>query len=299
MYSTSTNFDAKYITWECTTECNYSCSYCWPGCHDGKYRWPDSDKTDKLISYLEDFADGKTVILDIMGGEPTLWPDLERFCHAVGKHSLITFSSNGSRTARWWRNFSAPINHLLFSFHPEFADEEQFAEMLAVVDKRYKTTVMILYHPTLKEKCLAAWDRFTQGDLEIACKMKRIISPVFEDQYTEQDTEILLRKYFNSKVQAKILDMKMFVDNKEVNPAELIATNNHSFEGWYCQLGNNYRYIRADGSIYGAACGVATCIGNVYEAGEQQQPNVTKCTAKSCDCQVDLILNTKDVVRKN
>lgn len=297
MYRTSNKFNGKYITWECTTVCNYNCSYCWPSCHDGKHRWPSLEKTNKLIEYVNNFSKGKPVIFDIMGGEPTLWPDLERFCHAIGKHSLITFSSNGSRTARWWRKFTAPINHLLFSFHPEFADIEQFIKVLAEVDKRYRTTVMILYHPSLRDKCLSAWDRFTQGNLEIVCKMKRIISPVFDDYYTLQDKEILLRKYFNSNIISHNLDMTMYIDNEEVNPSELIANNKHSFEGWYCRLGNNYRYIRADGNIYGAACNVATCIGNVYTTGEITSPVVVKCTSKFCDCQTDLILNTKDVVR--
>jgi len=297
LYRTSNKFDGKYITWECTTECNYNCSYCWPACHDGKYRWPSAEKTNKLIDYVNNFSNRKPLILDIMGGEPTLWPDLERFCHLVSKYCLITFSSNGSRTARWWRNFTAPINRLLFSFHPEFADIEQFAEILAEVGKRYRTTVMILYHPSLKEKCLAAWERFTRGDLEISCKMKRIISPMLDDYYTLQDKEILLRKYFNNKVTAQHIDIKMFIDNKEIDPSELIANNEHSFEGWYCCLGNNYRYIRADGNIYGAACKVATSIGNVYTTGEVTPPTIVKCTSKFCDCQVDLILNTKDVVR--
>ena len=29
-----------YINFLCTTICNYKCSYCYPGCNDGKYRWP-------------------------------------------------------------------------------------------------------------------------------------------------------------------------------------------------------------------------------------------------------------------
>lgn len=302
--STSNNFKGKYITWECTTQCNYACSYCWPACHDGKYRWPDEEKTNRLIEYIKDFSQGQQVVLDIMGGEPTLWPDLQRFCHAVSDYSLITFSSNGSRTARWWRDFTAPINHLLFSFHPENADIDHYVEMLREVHTRYRITVFILYHPMFKETCLRAWDRLTAGDLEIAVKMKRINTPdnsstIIPIKYTEDDREILLRDYFNCVAKMKYVDMEMFIDGEQVNPDELIAKDQHRFTGWHCQLGQNYRYIRADGSIYGAACGVATSLGNVYEQGEIKKPEYTTCTTKFCDCRVDLILNTKDVVRKN
>lgn len=299
--STSTKFQGKYITWECTTQCNYACSYCWPQCHDGKYRWPDSNKTDRLIKYVKEFSDNKTVVLDIMGGEPTLWPDLQRFCHAVGDYSLITFSSNGSRTARWWRNFSAPINHLAFSFHPENADIDHYVEMLREVHTRYRTTVFILYHPQFKDICLEAWDKLTQGDLEISVKMKRINTPdnsnqIFKIDYTDSDREILLRDYFNCVVKMEYVDMEMQIDSVKVDPNELIATDQHSFTNWKCNLGQEYRYIRADGTIYGAACEVATPLGNVYDHGEIKSPECVTCTAKFCDCQVDLILNTKHVV---
>lgn len=295
MFSTSTNFDAKYITWECTTECNYKCSYCWPACHDGKYRWPDTDKTNKLIEYIKTFSQDKTVILDIMGGEPTLWPDLERFCHAVDKNSLITFSSNGSRTARWWQNFTAPINHLVFSFHPENANVEHFLQMLNEVHVRYRTTVYVLYHPKFKDICLNAFDKLTTNDLKISVKMKRIID---NDRFNStEDIEILSKIYFNCEIKAKQVDMDMFIDNTLVNPNKLIAQDKHSFTGWTCNLGQNYRYIKADGTIYGAACSVATALGNVYEHGETVAPSATTCTAKFCDCAVDLVLNTKHVVR--
>lgn len=295
MFRTSTNFDAKYITWECTTECNYKCSYCWPACHDGKYRWPDADKTNKLIEYIKTFSEGKTVILDIMGGEPTLWPDLERFCHAVGNNSLITFSSNGSRTARWWQNFTAPINHLVFSFHPENAHLEHFLQMLNEVHVRYRTTVYVLYHPKFKDICLNAFDKLTTNDLKISVKMKRIID---NDRFNStEDIEILSKIYFNCEIKAKQVDMDMFIDNTLVNPNKLIAQDKHSFTSWTCNLGQNYRYIKADGTIYGAACSVATALGNVYEHGETVAPAATTCTAKFCDCVVDLVLNTKHVVR--
>jgi organic radical activating enzyme len=295
LFSTSTNFNAKYITWECTTECNYACSYCWPTCHDGKYRWPDVDKTNKLIEYVKTFSEGKTVILDIMGGEPTLWPDLERFCHSVGNYSLITFSSNGSRTARWWQNFTAPINHLLFSFHPENGSIEHFLEMLQEVHTRYRTTVYILYHPKFKDICLNAFNTLTNSKLKISVKMKRIIT---EDRFNSiEDVEILSMTYFNCDIKSKYVSMDMFVDNILVNPNELITNDKHSFTGWSCNIGQNYRYIKADGTIYGAACSVATPMGNVYDDGENISPTHTICTTKFCDCKVDLILNTKHVVR--
>lgn len=290
MIKTHTNFAAKYITWECTTECNYACSYCWPSCHDGKYRWPDSNKTDKLINFIQNFSNGNTVILDIMGGEPTLWPDLQRFCHAVSEYSLITFSSNGSRTARWWSNFSAPINHLVFSFHPENANIDKFSKMLSVVDTRYRTTVFILYHPLYKEKCLEAFDTFKNLNLEISLKMKKIESSSIK--YNIEDEKNLLKDYYNCKIKMKTVDTDFFVDGIKVDAREFINLNKNKFKGWKCNLGQNYRYIKANGDIYGASCASAMLLGNIYD-NNISEPNAVKCEEEFCNCQSDLVLNSK------
>lgn len=303
MSETTTNYTNKYITWECTTQCNYACRYCWPACHDGKYRWPDSDKTNRLIEYIENFSDGKRVILDIMGGEPTLWPDLQRFCHSVGDYTDITFSSNGSRTARWWSKFTAPINHLLFSFHPENADLDHYVAMLKQTHQRYRISVLILYHPDFKDICLRAWDRLTQGDLEISCRMKRINSPdhskqIFSVDYTEEDREILLWDYYNCSVKMVHPEMYLYINGVQKDPQTLIATDQHSFTGWQCNLGNStYRYITADGTIYGSACEMRSPMGNVYTLGEIKPAVTLNCAAKFCDCAVDLVLNKRHDLR--
>lgn len=294
MKETSTNFNATYITWECTTECNYSCSYCWPACHDGKHRWPDINKTNKLISYIEKFRKDRPVVLNIIGGEPTLWPNLENFCFTVGKYSLITFISNGSRTAKWWKKFKAPINLLMFSFHPETANIENFIEMLKTVHDRYRIGVFILYHPKFKKKCLEIYNRLVLGDFNISCRMKRIVSHAdYNIEYTAEDKKILLYEYNNCKISLKHPKMDFFVDNKKVNPVEIISADENSFKDWSCQLGSNYRYIKADGTIYGSACGVGSSVGNVYENNELQEPDKVICTLPFCTCRIDLILNKK------
>ena len=286
-------FDEKHITWESTTVCNYDCSYCWPDSHNNKYRWPDAEQTDKLISYVKNFSDGKRVVFDIMGGEPTLWPDLERFCHAVGDYSLITFSTNGSRTARWWENFSAPVNHLLFSFHAEHADIEHYVEVLKAIHNRYRITVLILYHTGYREKCLAAWDRFTQCDLNIQVQFKRINTTPDRMTYTEEDKQILQRSYHNCNIKLVNVSTQFYVDNVLTNPKDLIIHEQNKFAGWSCNLGENYRYIKANGDIYGAACIVAPCVGNVYTTGEVKAMPSIICTTHTCECEVDIVLNSK------
>ena len=296
----NTNFDDFYVTWECTTECNYSCSYCWPSCHDGRYRWPDSSKTNSVIKYLETASSGKKILVDIMGGEPTLWPELQRFCNALYDiGGIVTFSSNGSRTVRWWKNFNAPIDGLVFSFHPEYASIEHYIEIIKSVQYRYNTTIMILYHPLFKEKCLNAWNAFTSnGIYEINVQMKKIYSSDIE--YNNDDKNILSYEYSNSTIKKINCQMDLFMNDIIVSPRNLIASGKNLFFNLNCQLGNNYRYITANGDVFGASCSTARKypMGNVYNNSGIIDPPIVKCNDSSCGCYVDLVLNTKWYTRE-
>lgn len=295
----TTNYESKYIIWEATTVCNYSCRYCWPEYYDGKYRWPDDEKTDKLIKYIKKFSEDKKIIFDIMGGEPTLWPNLQKFCYSIKDYAYTTFSSNGSRTVRWWDKFTAPLDHLILSFHPEFANVDHYVNVLKTIHQRYGVTVYILYHPEFKDICLRAWNSFTKGNLEISCQMKRIYTdehsqPVFSTEYSEEDKKILMFNYNNRKIQLHLPKMDLIRDGKIVDPHEEIAKGLNSFTGWQCNLGGDlWRYILADGTIYGSACRMRSPMGNVYTDGETTKPACVTCTLKYCNCRLDLILNKK------
>lgn len=290
MYSVTPVFEHKYLTWECTTWCNYACTYCPPECHSGKYRWPNEQQTENLIQYIKEFRQDKTLVLDIMGGEPTLWPGFRNFCNYVGEFSVITFSSNGSRTARWWRKFEAPIGHLLFSFHPENADIDHYVEMLNEIHNKYKVTVLILYHPEYKSYCQQVFDRLTQGDLNIGVSMKRI----WGQEYTsEEEQELKQTKWIGGKSMDSRLWIDMKVDGQIVNKDHFLKEERNKFLGWECNLGENYRYIRADGSVWGASCKVGWSLGNVYDDQIIAQPRPIVCGVERCDCLVDITLNSK------
>jgi MoaA/NifB/PqqE/SkfB family radical SAM enzyme len=293
MHKTHTNFDGKYITWECTTVCNYNCSYCWPNSHDGKYRWPNEDQLIKLIDYIKNFSDGKKVTLDIMGGEPTLWPKFKEFCNIVSDYAEIHFSSNGSRKARWWKDFNASISLLMFSYHPEYANTAHFIDVLSTVDTRYSTLVYILYHPDYKEKCLDAFKQFKESNLQIDCMMKKIDCL----NYTKEEIDDLFRlSFLKSKIPLAEFNPTYYIDDVEINPDIIIKNKKNSFLNWNCNLGQNYRYIRASGEVHGASCSVSESLGNIYFNDSIKDPSPMICTSNFCGCKTDVVLNNKHKV---
>jgi len=282
----------KHITWECTTVCNYSCSYCWPDCHNGLYRWPSLEQTESLISYLKTFSNNDPVLIDIMGGEPTLWPHLNKFCNDISDFAIISFSTNGSRTFRFWQEFNAPIDHLIFSFHPEFASIDHYIEILKLLQHRYHVSVLILYHPLYKEKCELLFDTIDKTGIEVNVSYKFI-------QFSEEielPREMLLninKSIYRSPVaKSNIQDSPWTINDREIDPEKLIKSRGNKFLNWTCYLGEIYRYIKANGDIYGAACGIAPKIGNVYD-GVFNDPYPIVCSAKYCDCKTDVTHNRK------
>lgn len=76
--------------------CNFTCPYCHnPELARGEY--PQRITVEELLGFLR----SRSTLLDgvvITGGEPTLWPQLPQFCHAIKQLKLkVKLDTNGSR----------------------------------------------------------------------------------------------------------------------------------------------------------------------------------------------------------
>lgn len=283
----------KHVAWECTTVCNYSCTYCKPYFHDGKYRWPSKDHTDNLISYLQDYSSGDPIILDIMGGEPTLWPGLRDFCKKVSNFCFVTFSTNGSRSLRYWEQFDVPLDHLLFSFHPETASTEHFLSVLEKIQNRMYITVQILYHPNYKDKCEHLFNMIDNRGFKVEVEYKFIeLGP---ENILPKKMKKNITKQINRNECSKntLQHTKWLVNGVSSDPRLFIKNQINQFQGYQCFVGEHYRYILANGDIYGAQCNVAPLLGNIYNTDEKKIPQPVICTRRDCYCLSDLVLNKK------
>lgn len=287
----------KHITWECTTVCNYACSYCAPELHDSKYRWPSSKQTDKIINLVKDFSNGEKIAFDIMGGEPTLWPSLEIFCEALKDIADISFSSNGSRTLRYWKSFKAPLDRIYLSFHAEFADVDHFLNITKILSSKYTTHVFIMYNPAYKQKCLELADKIESNNIQNCSFAFKFIN---DDaiNYTEEDKHLMSRTYqtWNENSidyrRSHFSNSKLKQNGKVINDLyAYIRDGKNKYKGWKCQQGDNYLYIDKDGSIYGAACRTVK-YGNVWKDYNIDLQRII-CTKNTCSCVADIRLTKK------
>ena len=193
MHYITTNPLFKKITWEMTNYCNYKCSYCNAECNSGSVPLPKD--YDHIIRLVENFRDNQPLIFDIMGGEPTLWSKFKDFCIALKntsyKNTHIVFSTNASRTMRWWKTFDAPISDLGLSFHPEEASVEHFVDVLKEIHYKYNVTVYLMCPPKCYEKSIELFKKIEEVQLVVRAMLKPVMdwssgSKGYVDGYTEK-----------------------------------------------------------------------------------------------------------------
>ncbi len=80
-----------------TDACNLACAYCWQRGAGGQMGW------DLFTACLANARRLDAGVISFLGGEPTLWPHLDRAVAACARAGLLTdLTSNGSRLDEEW-----------------------------------------------------------------------------------------------------------------------------------------------------------------------------------------------------
>ncbi len=284
----------KNVVWMTTTVCNYSCSYCAPNLHDGKYRWVNN--YENVLNIIKNFRKNYPLVLELMGGEPTLWPNLQEFCKTVynsKEKTSIQFTSNGGRTLKYWEKFDALIDTLGFSFHPEFAKEDHYFKILNSLHKRYNVKIFLMMAPNYKERIKNFYQELSNSNLQIDVAIKLIKDNHHGGLvagYTDKDVEFSLQRIWKSKV--SIIDNSYpLLDGQKFIPQELINQGKDKFKGWNCALGIDRLSIEANGDVYGSTCYITKPYGNINNTNILFPTGYTTCTKDYCGCGADISIS--------
>jgi len=315
----NSNKDTLYLQYQFTNTCNYSCWYCWPESHSGSHRWPDLDLIKRNLGHLIEHyrLNGKTkIVINLTGGEPTLWPDLSKFVKFFYekydcKFSLIT---NASRTLSWWETYGKYFDRITISVHNEKCDIDHINR---VADCVYKQNVIVeaqvLMDPKSWNKCIGIIDQLKHSKYKWMISVKEIL---LENQliYNEDQKKFLSQSVkrkpsffyhlFNNK-----LDNKRFTVTHDTGIVERIDYNtiivndwNH-FKGWECNLGVDSIFIDFTGKISGT-CGEflygETNHYNLHDSdfSEKFKPSIkpVTCTKEGCYCSPEVNLKKKKII---
>jgi organic radical activating enzyme len=319
--------DENYLSlqYAFTNVCNYSCNYCWPHAHSGTSRWPDYNTVcksfDHIISVYKNDIGKKTIRLHIQGGEPTLWPKLGEFAKFIYEtHGCrVTMSTNGSRTLRWWEEYSDYFDDIMISVHHEFCDIEHIKAVADLIYNKNNTMVSaaVMMDPKAWDKCKDIIDNLIEHHVPWLVKSWMLVDEheyVVKDMYSKENFEYLENKikrkppieYIDrmkslGAIQLDYTDAYIHFEDGSVTKFkafDVMSNRVNHFFGWNCNLVQDRLVVQDNGEIYGS-CGQRTLFDtgtlNIFDDDfvERFTKDIikpVKCQQLVCGCNSDIKL---------
>lgn len=296
--------------------CNYKCWYCFPGSNEGTHGWPDLELIKKNLSHLiEHYKKNigkKNFYLHVIGGEPTVWKDFGEFTKYFKEQfdCLISISTNGSRTIRWWEEYGHYNDVVMLSCHHERVDVQH---IIAVADlltsKKVVVDANVLMDPRDWNKCVNIVDQLKHSQRKWSINVLEIYHDTIH--YNLEQKKYIshcnkrkpsLIEYFFSKKRRRFEKFNrsptlFFDDNsrKKVPINYISLKEQNHFSGWLCHVGVDTLQVDKDGRIRGA------CDENLYNLDckynildetfvEKFSPKIlpTICHKETCYCQPEI-----------
>ena len=257
-----------------TDFCNYSCSYCFSDLQN-KNRYPKN--TDLVINnfrrifdfYHKNFNKTKIQLIISGGGEPTLWPDLERFCKELKEshNVIIQLISNGSRTIRWWDKTSYYFDSVVLSCHNEFVDIDHYIEVADTLFKNdIKVTGLCVMDARYWDLCISNIEKMKSSKYPWFIEAKPVVdSPgMGMDIYSKDqlsylnnsikrlpDASWLLKRLEDLRLHESVI---LFDDGSvELAKSQTLIVNKwNNFKNWICSVALETLVINSDGMITGS-----------------------------------------------
>lgn len=221
--------------------CNYNCNYC----YNKKPRSNillDLYKLSIFIDKLQ-LQTNKNIIIDLIGGEPTLHPDLLSFINKkYNKKISYLIYSNFSKDIEYYKKILKNNNVKLFlTWHHNNYDFIKKLYAISIFKNQISVSVMYEFG-------------YTNIALNIFEKCKKITSKC---SLSLIDGNLNI---YNKNEQKKYLSIKHIDDDDyqfklngnviQISEEQLINAKLTSFYHWICEAGNTYIYIHYDGNVY-------------------------------------------------
>ena len=281
-------------------KCNYSCRYCYN-------KQPRSSLQLDLSSLLHFLNDAhsktqKNIFLEIIGGEPTLHPDMVYFCEHLSYCSYID-------SIYVYSNFSAPLPtyiklisllnvHLNLSWHSIgidklnrcFYDKAKTIKRLVAQNQTTRIAFNImLEHTNLNSAFIMHKLIHSLGftaELAFIGDLKKINSTgryAYDDDKRSKALEIMSQALpevtivlSNGSLRNFSMNMLMHaVDSREI-----------SFFGWQCGAGIDRLYVHCDQKVYACQQEYENGYKSIYHLNDGFQktsPIICKCEACICE----------------
>ena len=294
MHITSENLDCCIVTLFIHNVCNYSCSYCSDFHRDGSQRWPtDWAPYIKLIEELKER--NKYLYVEVLGGEPTVWPKFQDFVDTISSDNVfVEYSTNASRTLRYWEKFRSQRAFVFLSWHYEEADDDHFYKVAEIMQHKASVSIPLMILPNNFERAKVLFERLKGLKVEITPKfVRKSIHGTEYFKYTDEQREwITSNNYFNMKDFGLdwTFPRNLHFDGEPMAFMKVLDKELHRFKGFTCTAGMKRLMVEPDGNMLRCTKRVGGSLGNLL-TGEYTLPDKPiVCDYTACPCKLDAIV---------
>lgn len=272
------------FSWNIHRKCNFRCPYCW--WHD---KWDEFEPDvypglDKLVHAWKRIYDlyGKAHI-DILGGEPSIYPQINEFLLELTKYHEIVITTNlsGSFDKLLDMANEDQINNIFriaATFHPLFADIDTFLTKAKKIDSKINNfgVVYLAYPPQIKQ----------------INKYKNI----FEKENLEFSLLTFWGEYNGKKYPESYTDEEKLLIGLNVarRGDEKFQTEPFNPNGKMCNAGHKYALIDPDGTVLSCGGAAVNLKKNLFDPNFKLLEKPMICPSKSCPCNEWAFLMVKE-----
>ena len=304
-HSNLNHADWFVVNWCLGNTCNYECSYCPSALHDGSKGWPDPNVIKNFILKVKSIHPNKKFYFEFTGGEVTVYKHFIEICKFCADNDVkVGLITNGSRTLRYWEENKEFFDHICISFHPEFADENHFIDVVKLIHGDVRTHVNIMMSPQKFDFCYAVANKIKDlGNLSMALQplihdfgdqlfdYNDFQKKVFDKQHELITKHIKFTKsydYYRGAMRMVNTDGESRVSSAH----RFISDKTNDWSGWYCYAGVEQLIVDMDGSIYRGWCKEGGMIGHISDENLELPLAPILCSKTMCHCNFD-IMSTK------
>jgi organic radical activating enzyme len=314
IYRDTTKPSYFMVDWMLHDKCTYDCSYCPPANKSGTDSWLNLETLDQFCDGLENHVRSidpnfKIKVL-FTGGEPTVWKGFGELVTRLSNRGwVLIVNSNGSRSNRWWEEYSSKFASIILSYHTEAVDDDEFIQKLKICEKTTRTSVNVMLNPAEEffHKAVNIGNRIKQETEYVSFTHYKIqhtfgLQEINVPQYSQDQLEIVnnLTDYYPSlpdhykTIYDNYLTQSVNGKIQKLDAVDLLNKGLVNFKDWKCSAGLESVFIDAKGDILRGACRAGTSFGNIANpANINWTTDQVVCPYTWCGCITD-IKNSKE-----
>jgi organic radical activating enzyme len=271
-----------FFSWYISNVCNYKCSFCTPE----NIKTISVDLEQWVIIWDGIYDRYGECHIHISGGEPFIYPKFMELIACLSRKHTLEFSTNLSCDIKSLiDNISPKRASLGGSFHPEFANFNQFFRKVALL-KRKGFNVWInyvAYPPHLKDMA-----KYKMAFATSLPGVFFVIQP-FSGKYAGCD--------YPQGYTAEEKKLMEFNENSEVNKGTIdwrTDDKKSSVKGKFCRMGQMYARIYPNAEVYRCCGNGASRLGNLVDRTFRLSEEAVPCECDNCPCWKCMLVGKED-----